>query len=92
MVHDARAALQMFKMIDDKTEKNIAIWANHDKIRQQGYAILFNGVISGRLTFTVLGLVFIEQLLGAVSLLFYMEKIIILNTGQMLFSTCAAAI
>lgn len=83
--HDARAALQMFKLIDDKTEKTIATWAAHDTIHQQGYALLYNGTVSGRQTLTVLGLVCIEQLLGAVAMLFYMEKIIILNTttGQL---------
>lgn len=63
-------------MIDDKTEKSIDLWKRHNKFKDHGYAAIFNGTISTRLILTLFGLVLFEQLLGAIAILFYIEKIL----------------
>lgn len=77
--HVARDVIAKFKMIDDKTEKSIDLWKRHNKFREHGYAVMFNGTISARLILTLFGLVLFEQLLGAIAILFYMEKILALT-------------
>lgn len=75
----ARYVITKFKMIDDKTEKSIDLWKRHNKFRELGYSVMFNGTLSARLILTLFGLVLFEQLLGAIGILFYMEKILALT-------------
>lgn len=76
----ARDVIEKFKIIDDRTEKSIDLWKRHNKFKEHGYAVMFNGTISARLVLTLFGLVLLEQLLGAIAILFYMEKILALTS------------
>lgn len=71
----AKEILARFRDIDNATEHNTRLWSNEkNRIRS-----IFNGTIRLRLLITVFGLIMFEQLIGAVSILFCMHKVLTLT-------------
>lgn len=75
-IDDAKQIISRFRDIDSNDIKNnIKLWSNEkNRIRY-----IFNGTIGARLLITVFGLIIVEQLIGAISILFCMHKVLTLT-------------
>lgn len=73
----AREIVAKFKSIDADIEENLRIWSQRDQIVEKDpVKILFDGTLTPKQLVTLIGLVIFEQLIGAISALFYMHKIL----------------
>lgn len=73
----ARDIIAKFKNIDADIEEMLRVWSQREQIvEQNSVKILFNGKLQPKQLVTLFGLVIFEQLIGAISALFYMHKIL----------------
>lgn len=73
----AREIIAKFKSVDADIEETLRIWSQREEIVEKNpVRILFDGKIQPKQLVTLFGLVIFEQLIGAISALFYMHKIL----------------
>lgn len=82
--NSAREIVAKFKSVDADIEETLRIWSQREQIIETNpVKILFNGTLQRKQVVTLFGLVIFEQLIGAISALFYMHKILNLTRTTM---------
>lgn len=80
----ARDIIAKFKNIDADIEEILRIWSQREQIVEMNpKKILFDGKLLPKQLVTLFGLVIFEQLIGAISALFYMHKILNLTRTEL---------
>lgn len=75
--NSARDIVAKFKDIDADVEETLRIWSQREQIVDKNpVKVLFDGNLQPKQLVTLFGLVIFEQLIGAISALFYMHKIL----------------
>lgn len=81
--NSAREIVAKFKNVDADIEETLRIWSQREQIIETNpVKILFDGTLQLKQVVTLFGLVIFEQLIGAISALFYMHKILNLTHGE----------
>lgn len=89
----ARDIIAKFKNIDADIEEILRIWSQREQIVEMNpKKILFDGKLQPKQLVTLFGLVIFEQLIGAISALFYMHKILNLTRTTLKFAIFTATI
>ncbi|KAJ6637842.1 Facilitated trehalose transporter Tret1 [Pseudolycoriella hygida] len=79
----AREIIAKLRTIDANLEETLRIWSQREQIVETNpVKILFDGKLQPNQLITLIGLVIFEQLIGAISALFYMHKILKLTHGE----------
>lgn len=81
-IDNAKEIITRFNDIgNNDIEHKIRLWSNEKNTIRH----IFNGTIGARLLITVFGLIIVEQLIGAISILFCMHKVLTLTRKFLLF-------
>jgi len=79
----AREVIAKFNKIDGDIDEILRIWSQREEIvEKNSMTILFDGKLLPKQLVTLFGLVIFEQLIGAISALFYIHKILNLTPGE----------
>lgn len=81
--NSAREIIAKFKNIDADIEETLRIWSQREQIVEgKPIKLLFTEMLQPKQLVTLFGLVILEQIIGAISALFYMHKILNLTHGE----------